>query len=178
MKTTYARGLFLGLAVVALMLSGCVEKTEEAGRSTYGFAGWVIALVIIGGLVSVPLGWVVRRLSERWGWVLMIVGPIALVIVAPALFLDRVVVDNQHFEARYGFWFAPTTHDLTYADVRSMTVVAVPGRRGQTKYELHCALRNGGETVVHVGDLVRYAVPEILTRARAAGVPVQDAARE
>jgi hypothetical protein len=128
--------------------------------------------VIAGAILGFPAGWILRRKSERWGFVLMGISPFLLIMVAPAIYSDRVVVDQNHFEANYGLWFSPTIHNIRFQDLREIRYVGVPGRRGRMNYELRCTTTSGEQRVVHAGDLVKNTVPEILERAKARGVAV------
>lgn len=177
-RTAYAPspksiGLFLALALV-LFVPGCYEKEVRGNESVFKFAGWLGPLLIVGGIAAIPAGWLIRRQSFRLGFVIMILAPVVLLIAAPAMYNDRVLIDDQHFEARYGFWFNPTEHNIRFMDLSKIQYVSVHrgGRRGGTKYELHCINKSGNDTVVAAGDLLRNAVPEILARAAASGVVV------
>jgi hypothetical protein len=165
-------------AIVAVfsicLIAGCYERTTNGATSIYQFAWWLGPAVIGGGILCVPAGWLLRPSVPKWGWVLMVMGPLLLILVAPAMYSDRVVIDDEHFEARFGFWFSPTMHNLRFQDLRVIQYVAVAGTRGRTKYELHCLSASGQSTVVPAGDLVRETVPEILERAKAKGVQVVD----
>lgn len=166
-----ARGMAVLAGVLALgLVAGCYERVSDGNQSVYRFAWWIGPTVIGAGILGIPLGWFLRKASAKWGVALMILGPILLGIVAPAMYSDRVVVDDEHFEATYGFWFSPSVHNLQFRDLREIRYVAVPGRKGRTNYELHCATHSGAVTVVHAGNLVKNTVPEILARARARGV--------
>jgi hypothetical protein len=122
----------LGLAMLTICLAGCYEKSAQGDQSTYAFAGWIGVAVILGGLVFVPAGWFLRRLSMKYGLVLMFMGPVLLLIIAPAMYSDKVVVDNDHFEARYGFWFAPSQHNIRFSDLQEIRFVEVPGARNRS----------------------------------------------
>jgi hypothetical protein len=166
------------LAALSLcFLAGCYERVSHGNESIYRFVWWLGPVIIAAGLLGIPLGWLLRKWSPRWGFVLMVMGPVLLLIIAPAMYSDYVVIDDEHFEAQYGFWFAPSVHNLRFGDLREIRYVAVPGSRGSTYYELRCLSKTGRETVVDAGDLVRNTVPEILTRARARGVLVMDQTR-
>ena len=164
-------GILVLLALLCLV-AGCYEKTTRADESVYHFAWWLRAVVIAAGLLMLPAGWLLRRRNQGLGVILMILAPVLLVIVGPAMFNDRVVIDAEHFEARYGFWFSPSEHNVRFDDLREIRYVAVRGARNRIKYEVQCVRKDGGTTVVHAGDLVRNAVPEILSRAKAKKVPV------
>jgi hypothetical protein len=52
-------------ASLLVLLSGCYDRSVQGDRSVYSFAWWVGLLVILGGLVAIPLGLVIRRWSGR-----------------------------------------------------------------------------------------------------------------
>ena len=159
-------------ALVLCFLPGCYERVSHGNESVYQFAWWLGPLVIAGGILAFPCGWLLRKWSKKLGTILMILAPLMLIVAAPAIYSDYAIVDDDHFEARYGFWFAPTVHNLRFDDLQEIRYVAVPGSRGRTNYELHCISRTGQQTVVHAGDLIKNTVPEILERARKHGVRV------
>ena len=167
-----ATGSLLAAAFALCLVPGCHELVAHGDQSTYRFAWWLGPAVIVAGLLGIPLGWVLRKWNGKLGFALMVLGPVLLVVVAPAMYNDRVVVDNEHFEARYGFWFAPTVHNLQFRDLREIRYVAVPADNGRTNNELHCLTAAGELRIVHAGNLVVKCVPEIMQRARAAGIPV------
>lgn len=168
----------LRVAVVGSLLAmvGCVEKSVKGNASVYGFSWWVGPAVLLVGLLAVPLGWVLRRVSRRLLVVGLIVGPVLLLLVAPGMFFDGVTVDDRHFEGRYGFWFAPTKFDVAYADTDHINLVTWQERtrRGgtRTKQRLDCVARSGGTTTIQLGDLLKRARDEMLDRASAVGVRI------
>jgi hypothetical protein len=174
--------------LVVCFLSGCYERITKGDQSIYHFAKWVGPLVILGGIVALPLAWFIYQGSKRfdhvsirqWGarfaLVLAVVGPVALALVAPGMYMDRVVVDADHFEASYGMWFKPSLHTVRFDDLSEIRFATVPGPRGRKVRQLHCKEKTGTTHVVAVGDLLINAVPEILEKARTKGVSVfQDA---
>ena len=177
----YARSAKRITAIIVLLafclIAGCYERTADGNTAIYRFAWWIGPAVIVGTILSVPIGWVLRKAIPKWGFGLMILGPVLLVLVAPAMYSDYVLIDDEHFEARYGFWFSPSVQSLRFRDLRKIQYVGVPGSRGRTNYEMHCVTTTGQTTVVPAGDLVRQTVPEILTRAKARGVFVVDMVR-
>ena len=128
--------------------------------------------VIAGGMLGMPAGWFLRTVNKKWGFALMVLSPIALIVVTPAMYSDRVVVDDQHFEARYGIWFSPNVQSVRFDDLREIHYMATRGNRGRIKYSLNCITKAGESRVVAAGDLVNNTVPEILERARAKGVNI------
>jgi hypothetical protein len=166
------RGATVVAALAFCFLAGCYERVAQGNASVYQFAWWLGPLVIALGLLGIPLGWLLRRWSQKWGFVLMGLAPVLIIIVAPAMYSDRVFIDDDHFEARYGFWFKPNVHNLRFDELREIRNVEVPNNEGGTNRELHCVSKTGQVSVVPKGNLVSRAVPEILERAKARGVPV------
>jgi len=166
-----SRVVVIGLLTLVL-IPGCYERVVDGQESIYRFAWWLGLLVIAGGLLGVPVGWLLRRWSRKWGFALMCMAPILLIIVAPAMYSDHVVVDDEHFEDRFGFWFHPSTTTVRFQDLREIHYVGVPDNRGRINYELRCISKTGQTEVVPAGDLAKNAVPEILSRAKARGVEV------
>jgi len=169
----YARCMAALVTVLALLvISGCYERVTQGDQSVYRFAWWLGPAVIAGGILGGPVGWFVRKVNRRWGYALMFLSPFLLIAVAPAMYSDRVVVDDRHFEARYGMWFSPTVQDVKFDDLREIRYVGVKDSRGRTKYELRCITKTGETRVVPAGDLVKNTVPEVLAKARDKGVNV------
>jgi hypothetical protein len=163
--------MLFGLLALCVV-SGCYERATVGNQSIYRFDWWLGPTVIGAGILAVPIGWFVRKRNARWGFVLMVMGPFLLAVVAPAMYSDRVLIDDEHFETRYGLWFKPTEQNIRFDDLQAIRYIAVPARRGRLNYELRCTRKAGGETTVHAGDLVKNAVPEILARAKAKGIIV------
>jgi hypothetical protein len=153
-------------------IAGCYEHTTRGNESFYQFASWLGPVIIGAGILAIPIGWLTRK--SKLGFVLMCMGPVLLLFVAPAMYSDRVVIDDDHFEAHYGLWFNPSVRNVRFSDLREIRYVSVQGTRGRIKYELHCVNKNGNEAVVPAGDLIKYTVQEIMTRAKAKGVIIVD----
>src|SRR5688572_12914554 len=104
------RASLVALMSIGLLVAGCYERVARGQESIYRFAWWLGPLVIIAGIAAFPAGWFLRKLSAKWGFVLMFMAPFVLFFTAPAMYSDRVLIDDEHFEARFGFWFSPTVH--------------------------------------------------------------------
>jgi hypothetical protein len=145
------------------------------GETIYRFAPWLVALTVMAGLAAVPVGWLLRRWSTRWGYVLIGMGPIALLLIVPGLFRDRVMVDAQHFELTTGFWWSPTQSNIRFADLDEIQFITQQRQaRGGPRetYQLECIFKSGRHEFVSVGDLMQTAVGNILARAQDAGVRI------
>lgn len=171
----FRRTTFLLLAFLTLVLvPGCYELSIQGNTSVYHFASWLGPTVIILGLLGIPAGWLLSRWIAKWGYTMSVVCVVALIIVAPAMYCDEVVIDDDHFEAKYGFWFNPSKHDVTFGDLQEIRYVERVDNRNKTQIDLECVRQNGSVDRVHAGDLVIKAVPEILRRARQKGVPITE----
>jgi hypothetical protein len=130
---------------------------------------------IVGFAGGIPL----RTKNPRLGWALMILGPLAAVIMGPGMMMDKVVVDKQHFSLVTGFWFAPTKHDVKFADVASIDLImeetrGARGRKNQNYYLL-CHKKGGADQKVPVGTLMQEgAARAVLDEARELGIPIVD----
>ena len=175
MKPRLCRFVTLFIAALCLSLTGCQTRAENNGQIVYEFAGWLRLLVPLAGVVVIPAGWLIRRSVQRIGWGLICLGPVLLVIVAPAMFVDRVVVDELHFECRTGLWWSPSRYDVRFDDLRELQLVEqTVGNRGRRRQEFsfYCVKKGGGQEVFVVSDLMMKAVEEIMQHAKKRGVPV------
>lgn len=165
-----SRVLRLGFAAACLFLAGCYERVQNGDETIYHFAWWTGIMVIVGGIAGFCLGLALRRI--RMAWVLIIACPILLVIVAPAMFFDRVTIDQNHFTARYGFWFAPHVKDVRFGDVQSVQIVEKRDAENRASYEMQFRMKSGAVEVLPLGTLVQNARDEIVSVARSHNIPV------
>ena len=123
-----------------------MRETTEGATTTFRYELWVPICAFLGGLVAVPAGLVLRQKSTRYGWALIILGPLAAVFLAPSVFLDRVVVDDAGIHSRTGIWGMTAVHDLKIADVSAVKIVSETSstRRGgkKTNYFFLCESRH------------------------------------
>lgn len=164
------------LAVVLLCAAGCTERTVEGSRTTWTMQQQWGILILVGSLATLAVGLgLVFLWKHSGGWVLVVIGGLVAAVVPGMLLYGRVLVDDDHLEANYGFWFAPTRHDIRFADVRELNVGSqeVRGRRGTVRHQatLQYTLADGRTGEV-TGDLLRAAMDEILERARKQGVRI------
>jgi hypothetical protein len=163
-------------ALVLCGLCGCTHKETRTDQTVYRFDGWLIGLVFLAGLATIPFGRSLARRNRPCGWALLLAGPLFFSLgISPSLWNDEVIVDGDHFESRCGFWWSPTRHRVRFADLREIRCVGTPRRRGRPSYSLRCTWKSGERQTVEVKDLLREALPEILEQARASGVTVRGA---
>ncbi|WP_442484867.1 hypothetical protein [Aeoliella sp. SH292] len=165
--------LLLGLA------SGCVEEKVDGTTHTFTYDWWIPTVMLLGGVLAIPIGLALRRTSSRFGWALIIGGPIAALGVAPSLFLDRSVVDDQHFSVRSGIWGMTAIHDVDYDQLAHVRYIVEEstGRRGRKNldYYLVCTHRDGSSSKIPMGNpCAEAAAVEFLRRATALNIPIHD----
>jgi hypothetical protein len=136
-------------------------------------------MVLLVSVLAFPVGLLLRKRSGRAGGGLMVLSPLLLVLLFPAMLLDKVKVDANHFETHYGFWMAPSKHDIRFDDlsaIRRVTYQERTRRGGRTtKQKLLCVHKSGAPTdTVHLNTLVKEAAPEILRHAAGHGVRITE----
>src|SRR5215216_4888232 len=134
MSTSLRRAL--PLLVALCFVTGCYERTTKTdGTAVYSATASAILAAVVCGLVAAPIGYALRGVSRRILWLGLIATPVLILFLVPSLVLDHATVDAQHFEGRYGFWFAPTRYDLRYADLDHIDLVSWEERkrRGGTR---------------------------------------------
>jgi hypothetical protein len=167
------------LAALLLAIAGCTEETVDGDTIKVKFQFWVPASIFAVGSLGAVAGYAFRKQAKP-GWVVMVViGSLAVLIVAPGMLLDEVVVTRDRFSLSTGFWFYQTQHEIEFANLRSMRVTRFESiwRGGQkyVRYTLHCKLSNGPEAEIAVSDLMEHGgLARIVNGARRLGIPVDD----
>src|SRR5688572_6842079 len=118
----WIRGSGTVAVVVALGLAagGCVDRSVKGDEIVYGFSWWVPVITLLGALVLLPVGWLLRNKSSRFGWGMMLISPVLAIVVFPTTLTDKVRVDANHFESADGVWFMSTKHDVKFADLHEL----------------------------------------------------------
>ena len=176
MRNSTRAGFVLTASLLALTAAGCVDRDVNGDQVAYGYSWWVPVVVLLVALVALPLGLLTVRRSARFGWAMFILAPVLAVFVFPMMILDYVKVDSDHFEARYGFWVAPSRPNVRFDDLTELRHVTWKerGRRGRmtTKHKLLCVHKGGTQESVRLGELLKRAEPDIAARAQAKGVAI------
>lgn len=170
MMTAKRVGLFLGL----LFLSGCYEKTVEGSQTIYKFESWIAPTEIVVFSLVVLISYFLRRRLRYLSYLGIGLGLFFLFILPGSALQDRVIVDDQHFDATYGFWFYPSHHNIQYKDLEEVHYTFTLKRQNLRHYEMRITRKSGEKEVVPVGDLMLEAAQDILDRAQAQGVRVLD----
>jgi hypothetical protein len=91
------------------------------------------------------------------------------------MYLDRVIVNQEGFYSRHGFWWKPTIHRVRYDELHEVHLVVEEQHvRGGKRYSysFDCSLKSGKKERVPLGDVIREALPEIADQFRKHGVQV------
>jgi hypothetical protein len=170
------RTIHVLLGICCLLVVGCLKRTNDGGDMVFRYQLWVPLLVVTIGIILVPVGiFMVARQRRFWGIVVILGGALASLIVAPQMYLDKVIVNQEGFYSRHGWWFSPTIHEIRYDDLQRVQVVVEErqGRHGKNySYYFDCFYKTGKKERVPLGDVMREAVPEIAEQFRAHGVAV------
>ena len=166
------------LALPLVLLAGCVHESTTDSTTTFRYEYYVPALVFLGGIVAAPLGWVARQRSARFGWTLLILGPIAALGFAPSLFGERMIVDGDHFEAHSGAW-GTTSQSVKYADMKGLRLTSevTTGRRGKkkTNYYFECEMKSGPTIKVPMASKIDAAAAlPILLQVKLHDIPISN----
>ena len=171
------RHLLRALAGLLLCaLAGCVDRSNDGKTSVYSFALWAIGIFALLGLGLIGVG-VLTLKRQRWGAILtMVLGVVAIIAAVGMMRLDRVVVDDEHFESSHGLPWDRVSHNHRFDELREIRVEVkeTKSRSGTTKrnYTLLCQSKAGGVDRVPIGTVMEKAVSEILDLARKKGVPI------
>jgi hypothetical protein len=152
------------LAAVVLLQTGCVHEAVNGSAKTYTYQLYVPILLFFGGIAAAVGGFFLRQ--NRFGWVMMIGGPIAALGFAPSMFMERITVDDQHFTVRGGF---------AELQMVNITKEVTTGRRGRknVSYYLLCNNKNGTSAKVPVNnDIAEAAAAAILAQFDAHNVTI------
>ncbi|BBO36572.1 hypothetical protein [Lacipirellula parvula] len=165
------------LAAVALS-TGCVRETTEGTAHVFQNELWVPIVTFLGGVAAAVGGWFVKAHSDRFGWTMIILGPIAALGLAPALFLDRVAIDDSGMSAKVGIWVFSAPLEVKYDNLAQVRLIKeeTTGRRGRknVNYSMLCEKKSGGEpTKVPLGNhVIEAAAPAFLEAVQQRGIPI------
>lgn len=164
------------LAVVALA-AGCVQEARDGDTTVVTFEPWVGLLVVVPGLLGVMVGLVVLRWHKLVGAAVAGLALLGTLLVGPALHRDRITVSPERFTLQTGFWFYPNDHEVRFAGLTQIAVVAEERRARQgtrVSYSLECRGANGVQRIP-AGDLMKNGGWKVIrAEAERQGVPIVD----
>ena len=161
------------IGALILFTSGCVDETSDGSTMTFTYEMWVPLTVLAGGLFAVAVGWQIRESFERYGWALIIAGPIIAIVLAPSYFLTRAVVSDTSFSRRGVAWAT----DIKYDDLRLISISSKKTNsrhaRRRTVVVFSCMRKDGTKEEISVNsEITEAAAPYFLERAAKYGVPI------
>lgn len=165
------------MAACCLLLAGCVTRSDSDAGASFHYEWWLPLSVLVAGVAFVPIGLGLRKQSERLGWGLIIAGPLAVLMFAPSLFLERTLVSDQGFEVRSGIWGMTANQKVDFNAVRSLRIAEeeTGGRRSRQIEVLYFDLLSGPAARLPLNNDVKIeAAKEIVTRLTQRGVPLAD----
>lgn len=164
----------VGLALLSMLLTGCVRETTNGSAREFAYELWVAALAVVTGIGIVAAGWYGKGPSWR-RWLVIVIGVLVAVLGAPSLLLSRIHVDENGFSRQSGILAMTTQQDVKYSDVRSMQLISRRSRRGRKTTYLVCTKKDGSSVEIGLGDaLEQTAAPHILRGATQSGIHVVD----
>ena len=157
----------------------CVRESADQARHVFQYELWVPLVVLRAGIAGGAGGFFLRKVNGRLGWSLLILGPLAAIVFAPSIFLERSVVGKDGFEKNTGFWGTTVVPPVKYADLIGirMTSETRRTRRGgkSTSFYLNCDSKTGGSTKVSINnEVTKAAAKVILKEAMDHGIPFRD----
>jgi hypothetical protein len=169
----YAKHSFRIAAILPLLtLTGCVTQSDSGQSVTFHHEWWVWAGIIAVGLIFMPIGLGLLKSDRRLAFGMILMGPLAILGLAPTYFREHVTVDDQGVETRHGFWGLSSANSVQFADAAKLRSGPQAGRRGKMHEVLYFDLKDGSVVPIHIsGDMLRQARQEIIRRAKAAGIP-------
>lgn len=156
---------FCVLTVLLLSVTGCVSEQTSGSTQTFAYEWWLPLSVVLGGIAAVPAGLALRSKSERYGWGLLIAGPLFAVLGA-FLYSERAVLDDSRFVSSRLF----KSHEVKFETLKLVRITSeiVTGRRGrkETKYFVTCTRADGTTEKIGVTNAVlEAAVPKFIEKA-------------
>ena len=175
MRYTISR---LSIAAPIAFLAGCVQATSEGEATVFTYEWWVPVACILGG-IALAVGGVLLRKRGLWAWIAVLGGLGLALILAPNLYCERVSVSPVGATLKVGFFFSPKTAEVTFADLKSISVTKTEsrGRRGRknVSYQLRCLKADGTTIEFPIGTLMEEGgVEAFIDAAMDARVPVID----
>lgn len=129
---------------------------------------WIcIVVALIAAIAAVKL-WPTRhrQLAIMASVVSLYVG----LLLAPALAMDRVLLNDERLQQRTGFWFSPTTSGFRLADVDHIQISTKRGPKSRMQTVWSVNFKDGRSLQIEPSSLWERNSLEILERLRAKGI--------
>jgi hypothetical protein len=174
--------VFLGVAIVATAVAGCVDVGQNgAGETIYTSSRWFGGAMIALGLVAAAVGIRMFRNDQRairWlGGMIVLFGVLFAGAVGPSPYFDELRVAPDHYYLNVGFWFARNEHYVDYKEIEHVDLtseVHYSGRSRSVSYYMLVFHQDRQRQKVPIGDLMKAALDEILSHFQRLKIPVHD----
>lgn len=97
-----------------------------------------------------------------------------LLLIAPSMYLDKIEVGANGFVHSGGLWFDPNFNKVDFHEVERLEIHAqeIKGRVNRIQYDLIVHYKSGADDTVPIGDLMRFALREIVEKAKQKGIVI------
>lgn len=177
----------LAFAPLCLLMTGCVTSSVSAAGTRFHYSWWLPLGLFMAGLAFVPLGLFIlgvrfgsirlalTKQSPRFGWGLVIVGPIAALGFAPSLFIEQVTVTNKVIDVRSGLWPMTANQTIDFDSVKTLRITwgTIGSRRKRSVQILSFEMKSGSNAQLWLDNDVKGKAGYLIeTMARARDIPV------
>ncbi len=177
----------LVIQIILLLLSDIqvsMVKTENTTR--YALPLTLLSSICVLGITTGILAafyWMQRKFLFRV--IALVLSPLTLFIFfhIPTVFNQYITITQESFHQRSGPWYAPDDIEIPFDSL----IYLVVKDGNESNYELHAFLKGGNKLSIPIDNLMKKALPEVLTRAEqhdivlglgADGLPIPAALRE
>ena len=156
----------LAFAPLCLLMTGCVTSSVSAAGTRFHYAWWLPLGLFMAGLVFIPIGLALTKQSARFGWGLMIAGPIAALAFAPSLFLEQVTVTDKVIDVRSGIWGMTANQTIDFDSVKTLRIAqeATGGRNSRLIEVLYFDMKNGSNAKFALNNDVKIEAGKHIVR--------------
>ncbi|MCC9607307.1 hypothetical protein LOC68_13450 [Blastopirellula sp. JC732] len=160
--------LALGLLAIAVCV-GCNVHVSDRGE-TFSCCNNPLESVgfFFGGLGLAGLGWLSTSFSSRLGFVMIILGAMGVLYMAPASFFESGKVDAEGYRSTSGF-LGLSKESVKFDEIESVQLVTEEsrGRRGRINYDdyIVCRLKDGAVTKFDYDAKVQHAAGSFFLKA-------------
>lgn len=164
----------IALAVALLGFSGCqLQETTRGDLQVFTYPGWLsLVLFLAGGLVT-AMGYFLLPSNEKPAYMMLLIGPIVAIFVAPSYWLNKTTVGPEELHSRSGT-FGTTVRHVKYSELTEVKLTSTRSRRS-TNFYLDCKTRDDREISLPLQvEGIKAAAPQFIQYLRAKRVAIVD----
>jgi len=161
----------IALAAFLLCFSGCLQEKTIGDVQTFTYPMWVSVVIFLGGGVATAVGYFLLKTNEKPAYILLLVGPVVALFVAPSYFFHKTSVGPEELRARYSLW-GMEGKTARYSELAEIKFTSTESRRSRNYY-LECTTREGKLVSLSLQvESIKAAAPRFLEYARARRISV------